>query len=111
MPAVNAYASFIRHRQDDGTYVVIYPVTTSDEVYVDINSKLTLTSKLSTMDATITADRESIIMDMLTLMATLGPMFPKPLLMNHIYADDFSNEKSTTINISKGINIPGKIVI
>jgi hypothetical protein len=111
MALVTSYASFIRHRQEDGTYVVIYPINTSDEVYVDINTKLTLTSKINTMDAAMTADRESIVMDMLSVMSALGPMIPKPLLLNHIYADDFSNETITTINISKGINMPGKIVI
>jgi hypothetical protein len=111
MALVDSYASFIRHRQEDGSYVVIYPINTSDEVYVDINSKLKLTTKINTMDATMSQDRESIIEDMLSVMASLAPMFKKPLLLNHVYADDFGNDGTTSINITKGIHSPGKIFI
>lgn len=109
MPVVNTYASFIKHKQEDGSYVVIYPINTSDEVYVDINTKLTLTSKINTMDATISENKESIVEDIITILSSLSPMFPKPVLLNHLYVDDFGSK--TKIAVNKGISIPGKIII
>ena len=111
MAMTNTFATFIRQRQEDGSYIIVYPINTSDEVYVDINAKLTLTSKINTMDAALTSSRASIIEDMLSMLAAISPMIKTPLLLNHAYVDDFSNESSTSINGTKGIRIPGKIII
>jgi hypothetical protein len=109
MATANVYSAFQRVRRADGSYDVVYPISTSEEVYVDIDRKYTLTMKIRDMDATITKNKESIVEDILSLMVSIAPMFPRPVLFNHVYADDFSNK--STVNISKGNYIAGKIYI
>lgn len=110
MAVTNTYATFIRHRQDDGSYIIMYPINTADEVYVDIDSKLSLTNKIKTMDATAAGDKESIVDDILTILSVVAPMYQRPLLLNHVYADDFANA-SASVNLAKGLTTSGKIFI
>jgi hypothetical protein len=110
MTVANSYAAFQRVRKPDGSYDVIYPISTSDEVYVDISAKLTLTSKINSMDSTITLNNESIVEDVMTILASLPAFFNRPLLLNHVYVDDFSNSVSTML-VTKGNANKGKLFI
>jgi hypothetical protein len=98
-------AALQRVKMSDGSYAIVLPINTTDEVYVDINENKTLTGELSNINVTITTDRDGLIDDMLTLVSQLAPFLTKPLNLNHIQVEDFTN--TTNITLTSGGFEPG----
>jgi hypothetical protein len=90
-------AALQRYKMPDGSYAIILPVNTTDEVYVDIGKQLTLTSELTNININIVDNRDSLIDDMTTLISTLSPYIPKPLQLKYIIALDMSSVGSQII--------------
>lgn len=103
------FKSFIRVRQPDGTYQVVLPINTSDEVYTNISTKETLKTKITAMDATTQFNKESSIDDMMMMLIQLSSFFPKPIAMNNMFVDDFT--VSTNVTLTSGLYTPGKLFI
>lgn len=93
----------------DGSYAIVLPINTSDEVFVDINNNKNLTSELNEIHVTITHNRDTVIDDFIEILSQLSPFIPKPLNLNHIFTRDMTtNDWFTLIS---GIYTPGTIFI
>ena len=57
----------------------------------------------------VSKQQETAIDDLMKIVSALSPFIAKPLELNNIYVDDFSDP--STVNILKGIYQPGKIII
>lgn len=99
--------SFIRMKMEDGSYAVILPINTTDEVFIDLLNKKTLTEELGTMNLTITNNSDTVIEDLLTLTKNLYSSIQKPLTLKHISIEDMVTGSELTI--TSGAFIPGKI--
>lgn len=109
IPSSNAVQAVQKFRNVDGSYTIVFPFTSSDEVIVDKATGRKLTDKLNEIDNTILADRLSDVDDMLTIVNQLSSFFPRPVQLNHVFIDDISN--TDTFTISNGIYLTGRVVI
>lgn len=98
-----------RVKMSDGTYAIILPINTTDEVFVDIDSNLTLTTHLSALNVVIKNNRNAVIGDNLEIIKKISNVFEKPINLNNIYGINFSNLNNITL--SSGAFLPGKIFI
>lgn len=60
----NVMSSILRVRQDDGTFIPVFPIVTAKDVYVDINNDVTLATFLNDMSS---AETVATIDDMYAL--------------------------------------------
>lgn len=109
MNGVTTVAAFQRVKQEDGTYTIVLPYNTPDEVLYDPNTGFTLTTKLHNIDTIVNANRDSVIEDLITLTCQLSSFISKPLQLNHVYIDDFRTIDG--INLASGGFINGKLFI
>lgn len=93
----------------DGTYAIVLPINTTDEVFVDIDTNLSLTTHLNSLNVIITNNRDTVIEDNLEIIKKISHTFENPLHLNHIYGVRFSNLNNITF--SAGAFLPGKIFI
>jgi hypothetical protein len=98
-----------RVKISDGSYAIVLPINTTDEVLVDVQNNVNLTSALNTINVTITNNKDTVMDDLITIMTQLSSFITKPLDLNHISIRDMSS--SNNINLTSGLFIPGKILI
>ena len=98
-----------RMKLDDGTYAILLPINTTDEVFVDIETNKSLTSELSNINITINNHKNTVLKDNITILKSLSSFVPKPITLNHVYGINMDTEDYITI--SSGSFIPGKIFI
>jgi len=103
------YAAFQKVKLENGSYAVVLPITTTDEVFTDYNSRSTLTNHLMTMGINIEANKDSVVEDVLSIVYQLSSYFPKPIKLNHLYVDDLITADNVTIY--SGAFMPGKIIM
>lgn len=98
-------------RKEDGTLVPVFPLTSSKGVLIETGDGKykTLSSELNDIKSINGANIETVTEDNLTIIKLMGHLIMKPIRLNHIYLDDFSNKESTTI--TSGTYLPGKIII
>lgn len=104
---VKLFSAFQRVKQDDGTYAVVLPITTTDEVYTSLQTKQSLTQKLASIDSMIDSNKDTIVEDIITILGLLSSFLPKPISLNHAYVNDLSDKND--FNITSGAFVYGKI--
>lgn len=109
MANTRTISAFQHVKTDDGGYTIILPFNSTDEVFLDFNSKYNLTTKLVELDTTIDLNNRSILDDLVTIMMQLSPFIKRPIQLNHVYADDLSDP--TTLTVTKGLQRSSKVII
>jgi len=96
-------------KQPDGSFQIVLPINTIEDVFVDMDKGINLKTRLSEIQADVYDFRDTVTEDFITVVANLSAFLPKPVQLNHIYSDDFSSP--TRFAISSGVVKPGRILI
>jgi len=102
-------AALQRYKLENGDYVIVLPINTTDEVFVDVQNNKNLTQELDEINLTININRDTVLEDNITILKSLSSFIPKPFKLNHIYCINMYT--TNYVNVSSGTYIPGKLFI
>lgn len=98
-----------RVKDKDGNYVVILPVNTIEEVFVDLNTGVTLSQILDNVVEQVNDARLTTVEDLASVINMLSGLIDNRIELNHIYRDNFKDDYN--LDISKGKFTSGGIKI
>lgn len=98
-----------RVKDEDGNYVLILPVNTIEEVFINLETGERLSDVLNNLITKVDDARLSTIEDLSSTINKMSGLIDDRLTLNHIYRDNFKTNDN--LNISSGNYSSGSIKI
>lgn len=89
-----------RTKDENGNYVVILPINTIEEVFVDLGTGVKLSDILDNVVEQVNDTRLTTIEDLSSVINMLSGLIDNKIELNHIYRDNFKDDSN--LEIKKG---------
>lgn len=96
-----------RVKQEDGTYVIYLPVTTTKEVIANTETGESMADILNNIIRVVQSESYTLLEDFATVVGKLAGLVDENFTANHIYRDNMKTADG--LNINTGLFVPGSV--
>lgn len=96
-----------RIKQEDGSYVIYLPITTTKEVIANEETGESMADILDNVIRVVQSESYTLLEDFATIVGKLAGLIDENIITHHVYRDNMKTEDN--IRISDGVFTPGTI--
>ena len=96
-----------RIKQEDGSYVIYLPITTTKEVIANEETGESMADILNNVIRVVQSESYTLLEDFATIVGKLAGLIDENIIAHHVYRDNMKTEDN--IRISDGVFTPGTI--
>lgn len=96
-----------RIKQEDGSYVIYLPITTTKEVIANEETGESMADILDNVMRVVQSESYTLLEDFATIVGKLAGLIDENIIAHHVYRDNMKTEDN--IRVSDGIFTPGAI--
>ena len=96
-----------RIKQEDGSYVIYLPITTTKEVIANEETGESMADILNNIMRVVQSESYTLLEDFATIVGKLAGLTDENIIAHHVYRDNMKTEDN--IRISDGVFTPGTI--
>ena len=96
-----------RIKQEDGSYVIYFPITSTKEVIANEETGESMADILNNVIRVVQSESYTLLEDFATIVGKLAGLIDENIIAHHVYRDNMKTEDN--IRISDGVFTPGTI--
>ena len=96
-----------RIKQEDGSYVIYFPITSTKEVIANEETGESMADILDNVIRVVQSESYTLLEDFATIVGKLAGLIDENIIAHHVYRDNMKTEDN--IRISDGVFTPGTI--
>ena len=96
-----------RVKQEDGSYVIYLPITTTKEVIANEETGESMADILNNIIRVVQSESYTLLEDFATIVGKLAGLLDENIIAHHVYRDNMKTSDGITIN--NGMFVPGTV--